>query len=119
MTDKVLVVLSCGTDNPNRATRGLFFAMVAKKEGKQATVFLLDEAVTLARKGIAQNVQAATGDKADDHLSYLQEYEVPIYVCTPCATSRGITEDDLIEGASMATGGVMIQLACESAVISL
>ena len=31
MSDRVLVVLSCGTDNPNRATRALFFATVAKK----------------------------------------------------------------------------------------
>jgi predicted peroxiredoxin len=119
MTDKVLVVLSCGTDNPNRATRGLFFAMVAQKEGKQAAVFLLDEAVYLAKKGILANVQAATGDKADDHLTYLQEYEVPLLVCTPCAVSRGISEEDLVEGARMATGDQLIGMACESAVISL
>jgi predicted peroxiredoxin len=119
MTDKVLVVLSCGTDNPNRATRALFFAMVAKKEGKDTAVFLLDEGVYLAKKGLINNLQAATGDKADDHLSYLQEFGVPIYVCTPCAESRGIKEADLIDGASMATGAKLIALACESAVISL
>ena len=119
MTDKVLVVLSCGTDNPNRATRALFFAMVAKKSGKETALFLLDEGVYLAKKGLVDNLQAATGDKADDHLSYLQEFEVPIYVCTPCALSRGIEEGDLIQGSSMATGDMMIALACESAVISL
>jgi uncharacterized protein involved in oxidation of intracellular sulfur len=40
-------------------------------------------------------------------------------VCTPCAESRGIKEDELIDGARMATGGEMIAMACESAVISL
>ena len=119
MTDKVLVILSCGTDNPNRATRALFFGMVAKKEGKETAVFLLDDGVYLAKKGMVTNLQAATGDRADDHLSYLQEFGVPIYVCTPCAASRGIKEDDLIEGARMATGGELISMACESAVISL
>ena len=119
MTDKVLVILSCGTDNPNRSTRALFFAMVAKKTGKDTSVFLLDEGVYLAKEGMVANLQAATGDKADDHLSYLQEFEVPIYVCTPCAVSRGITEKDLIQGAQMATGDMMISMACESAVISL
>jgi len=119
MTDKVLIVLSCGTDNPNRATRALFFAMIAKKEGKDTAVFLLDDGVLMAKKGVATNVQAATGDKADDHLSYLQEFEVPILVCTPCAVSRGIGKEDLIEGATLATGDKMISLACESAVISL
>ncbi len=119
MKDKVLVILSCGTDNPNRATRGLFFAMVAKKQGKDTAVFLLDEGVFLAKTGLIQHVQAATGDKADDHMAYLQEFDVPILVCTPCATSRGIAEKDLIKGARMATGDQLISMACESAVISL
>ncbi len=66
-----------------------------------------------------QNIKAATGDSADDHLTFLQEYGVPILVCTPCAVSRQITETDLIEGARMATGDKMIELACDSAVISL
>jgi predicted peroxiredoxin len=119
MTDNVVVALSCGTDNPNRATRGLFFAMMAHKQGKETTVFLLDEGVFLARKGLATHVQAATGDRADDHLSYLQEFGVPIYVCTPCALARGIEPEDLIEGAEMATGDRFIQMVCEGAVISL
>ncbi len=119
MAEKVLVVLSCGTDNPNRATRALFFAMVAQKEGKDTSVFLLDDGVYVAKKGVAENLMAATGDRADDHLAYIQDFEVPIYVCTPCAVSRDIKEEDLIEGARLATGGEMIQMACESTVISL
>ena len=119
MKDKVLVLLSCGTDNPNRATRGLFLAMMAHKEGKEAILFLLDEGVNLAQKGMAEHVIAATGDKADDHLTYLQEFDVPILVCTPCAVARQIGEDDLVEGARMAVGAEIINLSCESAVISL
>lgn len=119
MTDKVLIVISCGTDNPNRATRGLFFAATAHKQGKETTIFLLDEGVFLARKGMATHVQAATGDKADDHLAYIQEFDIPILVCTPCAAARQIEADDLIAGARMATGAEMITLSCESAVISL
>ncbi len=119
MKDKVLVLLSCGTDNPNRATRGVFLAMMAHKEGKEAVLFLLDEGVNLAQKGMAEHVIAVTGDKADDHLTYLQEFGVPILVCTPCAVARQIKEEDLIEGARMAVGAEIINLSCESAVISL
>lgn len=119
MTNKVLVLLSCGTDNPNRATRALFLAMAAHKEGKQVTVFLLDEGVYLAREGLTQNVRAATGDSADDSMAYLQAHGVPILVCTPCAKARKIEGKDLIEGARLALTPEMIQLACESAVISL
>lgn len=119
MTDNVLILLSCGTDNPNRSTRALFCAATAAKQGKNTTIFLLDEGVMVAKKGIAEHLKAATGDSADDHLLMIQEFEVPILVCTPCAKTRGLTEDDLIEGAKMATGAEMVELACKSTVISL
>ena len=119
MKDNVLVLLSCGTDNTNRSTRGLHLATIAHKEGKEVTLFLLDEAVYLARKGIIENVRAATGDVADDLLAYLQANDVPILVCTPCAKARQITEGDLVEGAKLATAPDMINMACKSTVISL
>lgn len=119
MTNNVLVTLSCGTDNPNRTTRAVFFAMMAHKEGKNINLFLLDEGVYIAKKGMAERIRAATGDSCDDHLTYLQAQGVPILVCTPCAVARQIKEEDLIEGARMATGAEMIKLACDAAVISL
>ena len=119
MTNNVLITLSCGTDNPNRATRAVFFAMVAHKEGKKVTLFLLDDGVFIAKKGIAEHIKAATGDSCDDHLSYLQAHGVPILACTPCAKARHIEEQDLIEGARLGTGVEMIHLACDAAVISL
>ena len=118
-TDQVLVVISCGTDNPNRATRGFQMAMAAHKTGKKVTVFLLDEGVFLARKGMADSVRAATGDSASDHITYCQEFEIPIIACTPCAKSRQIGEADLIEGARLGTAPELIELSCRSAVISL
>jgi predicted peroxiredoxin len=119
MTNNVLITLSCGTDNPNRATRAVFFAMAAHKEGKNVNVFLLDDGVFIAKKGMAEHIKAATGDSCDDHISYLQAHGVSILVCTPCAKARQIEDKDLIEGARMATGGEMIKLACDAAVISL
>lgn len=119
MTENVVIILSCGTDNPNRSTRAVFLAMVAHKEGKKSTLFLLDEGVYVAKKGVAENLKAATGDNADDHLAYLESHDVPILVCTPCAVSRQISSEDLISSARMATASELIELACEASVISL
>ncbi len=119
MADTFLVVISCGTDNPNRATRGLQMAAFAAKAGKKAAVFLLDEGVYLAKKGMCLNIRAATGDSADDHLVTLQEFEVPILACTPCVKSRCFDEGDLIEGARLATANELIELSFTSAVLSL
>jgi predicted peroxiredoxin len=119
MTNNVLIVISCGTDNPNRATRGLFLAAMAQKQGKNVNVFLLDEAVYLARKGAAETLRAATGDSADDSLAHLQATDVPILVCTPCAKSRFIEEKDLADSCRMATAKELIDLSCDAATISL
>ncbi len=119
MTDNVVIVLSCGTDNPNRSARAFFLATIAHKEGKNVTVFLLDEGAYLGKKGLADNLKAATGDAVDDHIAYLQAHDVPILVCTPCAQARGISEDELIEGARMGTGVELINLCSDATVISL
>ena len=92
---------------------------IAHKEGKDTTIFLLDEGVYLAKEGIITHVRAATGDVADDLLAYLQAHEVPILVCTPCAKARQVGEEDLIEGARMATAAEFINMSCDAAVISL
>ncbi|MFO7861124.1 MAG: DsrE family protein [Desulfosalsimonas sp.] len=119
MTNNVVISLSCGTDNPNRATRAVHLATVAHKEGKNVTLFLLDEGVYIAKKGLADNLRAATGDVADDLITYLQAHEVPILACIPCAKARRIAGEDLIDGARMGTAAELIQLSCDAAVISL
>ncbi len=119
MTSNVVITLSCGTNDPNRATRAFQMATAAHKEGKNTTVFLLDEGVYLAAKGVAVNVRAATGDSADDHIAYLQAHGVPIIVCTPCATARNITKENLIEGARLGTAPELIKLVCDAGVINL
>lgn len=39
MNDNVLIILSCGTDNPNRSTRAIHLAKVAKENGKERGPF--------------------------------------------------------------------------------
>jgi len=120
MPEKVVIVLSSGTNDPNRATRAIHLASIAHREGKETTLFLLDEGVYLAKQGIITHVRAATGDVADDLLTYLQANEVPILVCTPCAEARQIQDGDLIDGARMATAADLINMSCAAdAVISL
>lgn len=119
MKDHVVITLSCGTDNPNRSTRAVHLATIAHKEGKRTTLFLLDEGVYIAKKGLADHLRAATGDVADDLIAYLQAHGEPILVCTPCAKARRIDEAALIDGARLATAAELIQMSCEASVISL
>ena len=119
MTNNVVITIACGTDNPNRSTRAIHLATIAHKEGKNVTLFLLDEAVYLAKQGIIENLRAATGDIADDLMAYLQAHDVPIIACTPCVKARRFSADDLISGARLGTAAELIQLSSDAAVISL
>jgi len=116
----VVLILACGTDDPNRSTRGIHLATVAHKEGKNVKVFFLDEAVNLVKKGMIKNLKAVTGDVAEELMAYLQTHKVPLLACTPCAGARQISADDLIEGARMSTAVELIEICCDdAAVISL
>jgi predicted peroxiredoxin len=117
--NNVLITLACGTNNPNRSVRAFHLATVAHKMGKNVVIFLLDEAVYVARKGIIDNLRAPTGDVADDLLAYCQEFEIPIYACAPCVAARQISAEDVVEGIEIAPATKMIELACKSTTISL
>jgi predicted peroxiredoxin len=52
-------------------------------------------------------------------MAYLQAHGVPILVCTPCAASRQIKPEDMVEGAKMATAPDLIRLTCEGASLNL
>ena len=43
-------------------------------------VFLTDDAVVLAKPGMADHVKAPTGDEAKTYLDFLVENKVPFYV---------------------------------------
>jgi predicted peroxiredoxin len=72
----------------------------------------------LARKGITQNIVAPTGEEMDLAMEYIIMNKIPIYVCTPCAITRGVTEDVLVEGSEYALAKKLIELAVESKVMN-
>ena len=77
---KFVFVLTRGIEDPTRVTRSLQLAKAAKEQGHEVSVFLTDDAVPLAQKGIIDNVVAPTGDEASGHLFYLIDNDVPIFL---------------------------------------
>ena len=77
---KFLFVMTRGIEDPTRVTRALQLAKVAKEQDHDVNIFLTDDAVFLAKPGMADQVKAPTGDEAKPYLDFLIEKEVPIYV---------------------------------------
>jgi len=78
--EKFLFVLTRGLEDPVRVTRALQLAKVAKEKGNEVNVFLMDDAVFLAKRGMIDQIKAPTGDEAGPYLSFLIENKAPIYV---------------------------------------
>ena len=115
---KFLFILGSGLGDANSPTRCFQFAQVAHQEGHEVAIFLIDEGVVLARKGITQNIVAPTGEEMDLAMEYILANKIPIYVCTPCAITRGVTEDVMVEGSEYAIAKKLIELAAESKVFN-
>jgi len=73
-------VLTHGLEDPTRVTRSLQLAKAAKELGHGVSLFLTDDAVPLAKKGMIDNVVAPTGDEASGHLFYLLDNDAPFYL---------------------------------------
>ncbi len=77
---KFLFVLTRGLEDPSRATRCMQLAHIAKQEGHEVTIFLTDDGVIYGKKGMAENVVAATGDDMNTYMEMLERSQVPINV---------------------------------------
>lgn len=76
-------------------------AKAAKEQGHDVVVWLQNEAVMLARKGVADHVTGVNLTPLKDLLAGLQTAGVPIWVCGACAVARQIGQGDLIAGATI------------------
>jgi predicted peroxiredoxin len=115
---KFLFVLSRGMEDPVRATRCIHLAKVAKEEGHDVNVFLVDDGVMIAKIGMADNMRSPTGDELKSLLDYLIKAAVPLMVCTPCANARHMGQEDLVQSARFETAKKLIGLAAESQVFT-
>ncbi len=77
---KFVFVLTRGLEDPTRVTRTFQLAKAAHETGHEVSLFLTDDAVVVAKDGMADNIVAPTGDEAGSHLFYLVENKVPIFV---------------------------------------
>lgn len=88
-----------GTDDPTMATLPFIAAKVAHEQGHEVVLWLANEAVLLARKGVADHVVGVNLVPLRDLLQVVQALGIPIWVCAACAVARQIDPSTLVEGA--------------------
>ena len=108
--DKVLVAQSNGIGNAERAYATFIFSKAALSMGKQVTIFLLMDGVSIAKKGNSQKVKHPSFDRLDKLMIEVIEMGAKVYVCELSAEFRGMKQDDLVNGTSLAGAATYITL---------
>ncbi len=104
------VNLTRSVDDPDRATVALVVANAAVASGKNTVIFLSSEGVRLAVKGVAETIHEEGFQPMADLVKNFLAAGGTIWVCSPCFKKRGLTENDLIEGATIAGGAKLVEL---------
>lgn len=104
-----VTITHCRTDG-DKATLGFVVANAALGSEKETMVFLSTDGVYCALKGEAEEIdQGAPFAPLKELINKFVEAGGKIYVCTPCMKKRGITEEDLIQGATPAGGAALVE----------
>src|SRR6187551_2615470 len=88
-----------GRDDHERATLPFIVANVAASADQEAIVLLTIEGVWLATKGYAEEVHHEGMPPLREVLDSLLASGGEVWACGACTKPRGITDDDMIEGA--------------------
>lgn len=109
--EKILYMSTHGDENLDKASIPFVLANGALAMDIKATVILQANAVVFAKKGFADTVPASGGFPPMKKLmSDFIELGGTIQVCGPCIKDRGITPEDLIDGATV-TAAAQVNIA--------
>lgn len=99
--NKFLINAEYGSDNIEKATISFILAASASKEN-EAVVFVTAAATKLCARGGADGLVYDGAEPIKDLIDQFINNGGKIWVCPICAKLKGITADDLIQGAEIA-----------------
>lgn len=118
MTRTLAVKLTSGVEAPERANQALTVAASAVTMGADVSLWLTGEAVWFGVNGRIPDLEL---DGAMDTVELVSTIRGggSVSVCSQCAARRGVTQDDLIEGAQIAGAAAFAELVLQDGVQAL
>ena len=88
---------SCSTGDQDRANAAVALAVSLLSEDAALVIFYIFEGTHLAKKDVAETIEARNFAPVRDLFPTLLEEDVPMSLCGACAKTYNITENDLVE----------------------
>lgn len=115
MSKKFAVSITNGKNDTDRATLGFVVANASVASGLETVVFLNVDGAYLASKGYADDIHEEGFAPIRGLMDQFIEAGGIIWVCSPCFKKRGLTEDQLIEGATIVGGAKLVEFLSSGA----
>ena len=113
--NNVLIVITHGKDNLERAAVGFAAVNAALAQDYNVTVYLMFDGVELAKKGVIDTIKMEEGEPDLPQLfKNAIELGADIYLCGPCCNKRGITDNDIVEGTKIGGAANLVNTALTS-----
>ena len=106
---KIMANCTHGKEDAERATLPFVIGNVAATADQEAVVLLTVDGVWLATKGYADGIQKEGFQPLRDVMKSFVENGGGIWACGACTKPRGITEQQLIEGAKIVTAANVVE----------
>ena len=108
-TEKLVIISTTGPENIEKATLPFVVATAAQTLDAQVVIILQASAVLLAKKGMAENVNANGFMPLKKLMDTFIELGGQLFVCAPCMKERLIQPTDLIEGSTVVAAGTVAE----------
>lgn len=108
-TEKLVIISTTGPDNVEKATLPFVVATAAQTMDAEVVIILQASAVLLAKKGIAENVNASGFMPLKKLMDTYIELGGQILLCSPCIKERAIQAEELIEGTKLVAAGTVAE----------
>jgi uncharacterized protein len=106
---KMLVHCTHGKDDPERATLAFVVGNVAASADQETVLLLTIDGVWLATRGNADPIHHEGFQPLKEVMQSFVANGGQIWACGACTKPRGITEQDMIEGARIVTAANAVE----------
>lgn len=115
MASNLLINCTRGKEDPERATLPFVVGNVAASADQKTVIILTIEGVWLATKGYADGVQKEGFQPLAELISGFVANGGEVWACSACTKPRGITQDHLIDGATIKTAANVVEYMASGA----
>jgi len=108
MSKKIMMMITHSTDDHDRANIALSLAASMISEDYDLAIVFIFEGALLAKKGVAETIEGRNVAPARELMAIILESDTKLYLCSACAQTYGISEEELLPGVKIVSAPSMV-----------